>query len=184
MYWSPVNYKLAGRRTGVASVGKPVRLVYKFRTRKFKYDDYTGTNFLTQGVFPDKTYFLIVKADGELGQICGVKSAANQPILGEVNSNYIVKVTTFYRYRWVAGAANQKPTIYGSNLGTNESVSEDALCWTSVPSLKATRFAAGLDTTTLTSFGALDAFSKHQTTLNPPEDCAGDQYVPTVAVAP
>lgn len=183
-FWTTNYNKLAGRRTGVARPGKPVRLTFKFKTRRLTYEEYANAAAtFTNVLYPSKSYQYVVKFDGELGQICGVKSAVNQPILGEVNSNLMFKTTTFYRYTWVAGSANQKPTIYGSNLGTGESVDEDALCWTSVPALKATRHAAGVDTSAgLPSFGALDITSRHEANINFKEDCAGGTYLPGVTV--
>lgn len=169
----------------MAHPGKPVRIVYKFRTRKLTYEEYANsTAALTDALFPNKTYFFAVKFDGELGQICGVKDGSNQPILGEVNGNFMFKSTQFYRYKWVSGSANQKPTIYGSNIGLGESVNEDAICWTSVPALKATRVAAGLDAPAVdpTSFGALDMQSRHMTDLNPYMNCTGETREPTVLI--
>lgn len=184
-YWSTFYNKLAGRRTGVARPGRPVRLTFKFKTRRLTYTEYAAGSAFTNYIYPNKSYQYLLKVDGELGQICGVKSAVNQPILGEVNGNFMIKTTTFYRYKWVAGSANQKPTIYGSNLGANESVNEDALCWTTVPSLKAPRYAAGQDTSAgLPNFGALDLDSRHEANLNWVRDCTGDRYEPIVEVLP
>jgi len=188
-FWSPNYFKLAGRRTGIARPGRPVRLTFKFKTRRLTYDEYSNSSGVPSfaGVhFKDKTYSYVMKFSGEMGQACGTDGVGNKPILTEINGNIMVKRTTFYRYTWAPGSANQKPTIYGSVLGSGESVNEDALCWTSVPALKATRAAAGIDITGAGGvyFGALDIQSRHQTTLNPYADCVGDLLLPQVEIPP
>lgn len=184
-FWGPGYYHLAGRRVGVASPGKPVRLVFNFKTRQLKFDDYTANGALATNQWAHKSYFGIIKFDSELGQLCGVLGVDNKAILGEVRANVMYKITNIYQYRWVSGAANQKPTIYGSNIGASEAVAGDALGWISVPSLKAVRDAyAHPAATPETAFGALSISSRHETYTNPILDCAGDVAIPSVFVHP
>lgn len=186
-FWAPSGavapWKPSKRITATVRVGKPRRFVFRFKTRTIPYQEYSAGSFLTNGVIGDKGYLLVSKFRGERGQVCGVKSAVNQPILTEIGANYMYKIRSYYFYRWVAG--NQKSSIYGSNLGTNETVDEDALSWVGVNSLKSQRFNSSTDVSAgYTLWGPLNPFSKHEAQINPTSDCAGDGWVPDVNVAP
>lgn len=167
----------------VVPVGKPKRIILKFRTRIFRFAEYSQGTFLTEGHVGGKSYMYILKCRGERGQVCGVKSAVNQPILTELGAPMMMKQREHYFYKWIAG--NNRPTVYGSNLGTNETVAEDALQWVGVNALKSQRFAPSTDTSAgFPGWGGQDPNSKHEVNINPVIDCAGDTLVPTVSTAP
>lgn len=171
------------RLSFVVPVGKPKRIILKFRTRKFRYAEYSQSTFLTEGQVGGKSYMYILKTRGERGQVCGVKSAVNQPILTELGSPFMMKQRDHYFYKWIAG--NNRPTIYGSNLGTNESVSEEARQWTGVYALKAQRFAAATDTSVgFNDWGGTDVYSKHEVNINPIYDCTEGPFYPAVTAPP
>lgn len=181
-FWRGTNQMMPTKRMVVrVKVGKPKRLFFRFKTRKFNFTEYSTSTFLTEGLSSGKSYSFFIKAHGERGQVCGTKSAVNQPILTELGAPYMMKVRQYYHYRWAAG--NNRPTIYGSNLGANESVNEDALSWIGVNALKSQRYNATQDASAgFPQWGAQDVSSKHEAQINPVEDCTGESYLPTVLV--
>lgn len=185
-WWQSSNsgggFKPIRRITGRANVGQPRRYVFKFKTRRFKYQEYSASTFLTEGQVGGKTHALWTKVRAIRGQVCGVKSAVNQPILTEIGAPYMMKMRHYYFYRWVAG--NNRPTIYGSNLGTSESVNEDALSWIGVPALRSQRQSANIDPSAgFVDYGATDQDSLHQVGLNPIWNCEGERTTPSVSMA-
>jgi len=176
------NIKATRRLVVKVRVGKPKRLFFKFKTRQFNYDDYAQSTFLTEGMAAGKSYAFFMKCHGERGQVCGTLSAVNQPILTELGSPYMIKVRQYYFYRWLPG--NNRPTIYGSNLGPNEAVNEAALQWVGVNALKSQRYAAANDVfAAFPDWGGQDVYSKHEANINPIRDCAADALHPTVVTA-
>jgi len=169
-----------GRITGTVRVGSPKRYILKYKTRAFRYAEYSVGTFLTEGQAGGKSYLHIIKVRGERGQVCGTKGANNQPILTEMGSPVMVKVRCTYYYRWVPG--NNRPTIYGSNLGPSEGVNEDARQWVGVPALKAQRAAQATDVidVNFTNWGGQDLRSKHESLINPIWDCTGGVFIPQV----
>lgn len=182
-FWSG---KIAGgdkvtKRVAIkVGVGRPKRYTFRFATRTFRFEDYSSGGFLTTpGAAPGKSYTAVFKLHGEKGQVCGVKSAVNQPILTEIGAMYMVKVRSYYFYRFVAG--NNRPTIYGSNLGTNETVNEDALSWIGVPALRAQRYNVSFDVAAgYPEWGGASEFTRQEVNINPTADCAGGLFTPTV----
>lgn len=87
---------------------------------------------------------------------------------------------TFYQYKWAAG--NNRPTIYGHYLATNEGVEKTiAIGWVGVPALKSMRVAGGDPNLNPTAtFGGLDPAAKHEANINPIRACDGDTFIPTV----
>jgi len=163
-------------------VGKPKRFVFKFKKRTFRFEDYSQGTFLTEGFAAGKSIGFAIKCHGERGQVCGVKSTVNQPILTELGTPVMWKFREHYFYRWVAG--NNRPTIYGSNLGSGETVDEGALGWVGVPALKAQRYAGSNDVAAgYPQWGALDFTSKHEAMINPVDDCTGNPYNPVVVTS-
>lgn len=164
-------------------VGKPRRIIFKYKTRTFRYAEYSQGTFLTEGQVGGKSFLYLFKVRGERGQVCGVESGVNKPILTELGTGFMIKQRDHYFYRWEAG--NNRPTVYGSNIGANESVAEDALQWVGVPALKAQRFAAAADTSVgYVNWGGQDVNSKHEANINPIMDCTGDSFTPAVSTAP
>lgn len=165
-------------------VGKPRRFIFKFKTRVYRYEDYSqGTMISTGGMMQGKTNYIFMKVKSERGQVCGVKSAVNQPILTEIGAPYMIKIREHYFYRWVAG--NNRPTIYGLNLAATESVNEDALSWIGVNALKAQRFNQAFDVSAgYPSWGGQDSQTHHEANINFTTNCAGEVAVPQVAVGP
>jgi len=176
--WDPIR-RIAGR-TGV---GQPRRYVFKFRTRRFTYQEYAAGTFLTEGQVGGKSHALFVKTCAIPGQICGTLGANNQPILAELGTPFMMKLREYYFYRWVPG--NNRPTVYGSNYGNTEAVNEDARSWIGVPSLRAQRANTSNDVATdFPEWGAQDVYSKQEAQINPIRDCTGDSWTPTVIATP
>lgn len=184
-YWSSANaaWTPTRRITGRAEVGRPRRYVFKFKTRRFNFQEYSQGTFLTQGQVSGKTFGLFTKTRAIPGQVCGVLSAVNQPILTEIGTNYMMKTRSYYFYRWEAG--NNRPTVYGSNLGTNESVDEDAFSWIGVPALRAQRRNLSNDVAAgFPDWGGASVAVKHEANINPIYDCVGTPFIPEVDNAP
>jgi len=150
-------------------------------SRKLTFADYESSVIGSSlGGVPKATTFVILRLHGEVGQLCGTLSAASTPILGPVSCAYIMQGRTFYQYKWAAG--NNRPSVYGHYLATNEGVDRSiAIGWVGVPALKSMRIAAGdPNLTPAAAFGALDPATKHEANINPIKDCAGDAFVPVV----
>lgn len=151
-------------------------------SKKLTFKDYNPSSLLTAtlGNIAKTTTVIILRLFGEVGQLCGTISAASTPILGPVSAAYMIQSRTFYQYKWAAG--NNRPTIYGHYLATNEGVDKDvAIGWIGVPALKSMRIAAGdPNLTPAAAFGGLDPAAKHEANINPIIDCAGDKLMPDV----
>lgn len=180
------NLKPSHYFKGKAEIGQARKFVFRFKTRRFRYDEYTNSTFLTDGAARGKSYRLVISMWGEPGQVCGVKSAVNQPMIAELGTQVILRHRAHYFYKWVAG--NNRPTVYGSQYATNESVDDEALGWVGVPALRAQRGGAyrldAQDVAPYTDFGALYFERKHEAVINPVADCAGDLFTPTVDTTP
>lgn len=153
---------------------------------KLTYEDYAnlpGTPIIalaSGGGFRNCTKVIIVRVHGEDAQLCGTLAAASTPILGAAGAQCMMVVRTRYFYKWAPG--NNRPTIYGSNLGVDEAVSNSAESWVAVPALKAQR-AVGLPNAII-GHGALNPNSRHEANINFALDCAGDDFTPQVSVLP
>lgn len=164
----------------VVKVGKPWRMVSKYKTRVYRYEDYSQSTFLTEGMATFRTHYHMIKLSGERGQLCGVLDATtNQPILNEVSAMYMLRTRSFYYYRWVPG--NNRPSIYGAYLGDDETVANDALGWIGVPALKSQRLAGSTAVAAgYPNWGATGTFTKHEANINSIVDCTGDPQIPSV----
>lgn len=179
------NYRKVGREVPFSVPAGRSYIIRHNRSKKLTFQDYSpgsilGTSF---GGIAKATTFIIVRLFGEVGQLCGTLSAASQPILGPVSAAYILQSRTFYQYKWAAG--NNRPTVYGHYLATNEAVDKSiAIGWIGVPSSKSMRVAAGDPNLTASGvFGGLDPATKQEVNINPVLDCAGDVFVPDVDTA-
>jgi len=180
-FWDARNLRSlrpTSRIVAKVGVGRPKRFTFRFKTRRFTWEDYSQGTFLTDGYAKNKSFFLCMRTTAERQQVCGVKSAVNQPILTEGGSQVMVKVRQFYFYRWIPG--NNKPTIYGSNLGPNETVSNIAYSWIGVPAQRAQRFSGPYAFGNMDTFGGLNRYAKNEAAINPVLDCPGDPWIPEV----
>jgi len=187
--WSPSaipGWKVSHHGFGSAPVGKPVKLRFKFKTRRFTFQDYASSTFLNAGLVKNKSYRINLRFWGEHGQVCGTLSAVNQPILTTVGTQFMVRTIVHHEYRWIPG--NNRPTVYGTQYGTNEAVDDEAYGWYGVNSLKAQRGGAvQIDAELAAGFpgyGGLGLFRKHEAWINPVIDCTGDAGIPTVDAGP
>jgi len=176
------DYRKVGREVPFTVPAGRSYIIRHNSSKKLGYQDYSpgavlGTTF---GGIANATTFVILRLFGEVGQLCGTLSAASQPILGPVSAVYLLQSRTFYQYKWAAG--NNRPTIYGHYLATNEGVDKSiAIGWVGVPALKSMRIAAGdPNLTPAAAFGGLDPATKHEANINPVIDCAGDSLTPNV----
>lgn len=174
--------KATARRIGTARVGRVKRIRFRFATRRFDFATYSSSSFLTGGQAKDKSHRAIMRFWGERGQVCGVKSAVNTPLLSEVGTQFIVRQRQHYFYRWVAG--NNKASVYGDQMALNESVNVAAVGFIGVPALKAQRggaFSAAAEVGAgFPEYGALNPHRKLEVDINPLYDCVPDPYVPQV----
>lgn len=161
---------------GKIEIGQAKRFVFRFKTRRFTYDEYTNSTFLTDGMARNKSFRCLISCWGDPGQVCGVKSAVNQPIIAELGTQYIMRVRSHYFYKWIAG--NNRPTVYGSQYASNESVDDEALGWLGVPALRAQRAGAyrfdSEEGAGFPGFGAQRPQRKHEVEVGvatPIEDC-------------
>lgn len=180
------NLKPTHYYKGKAEIGQAKKFVFRFKTRRFAYDDYVNSTFLTDGMVQNKSYRALLSVWGEPGQVCGVKGANNQPMISELGTDYIMRIRRHYFYKWVPG--NNRPTVFGAQWPTTESVDDEALGWIGVPALRAQRGGAyrldAEDVAPFTGYGALSAIRRHEANLNFSHDCTGDQFTPVVSTAP
>lgn len=178
--------KAVGYGKGHVGLGKAKKLTFKFKTRRFSFPEYSFSSFLTDGMIPGKSYRIMLRFWGDTVQVCGVKSAVNQPMIAESGTPFILRQRAHYRYKWIPG--NTSPTIYGSQLATNETIASDALGWDSIPALHATRDAAYSAEAEVgaafPAFGRMDINRRHVSVINPVLDCTGDPSIPTVNTEP
>lgn len=167
---------------GRIEIGKAARIVMPFKTRRFNYNDYSSSTFLTSGVAAEKSFRGILHVWGEPAQNCGSDTINNLPILGELGTPYMMRVRSHYFYRWIAG--NNRPTVYGDQYYTNESIPTDSYGWIGIPALRAQRGGANVKAAELTAgypfFGALELERKHEANINPVMTCVGENQVPLV----
>lgn len=162
-------------------VGRPKRLVFKFATRVFKFEDYSQGTWLTTGFASNKTFGFFYKAQGELGQVCATNVTDDvTPLLSNVAAPFLLKVREHYFYRFVPG--NNRPTVYGSNCAEGDQISDTANTFVGVPALKSQRYSTGVLPVIpdYPNFGAWDRFAHHEAQLNFPLGCADDIWEPTV----
>lgn len=129
-----------------------------------------------------KSYRQLLRIWGEPAQVCGTSGAANQPQIAELPAPYLIRERQHYFYKFIAG--NNKPSIYGSQFASGESVDVNAEGWLGVPALRAQRWGGKYDVNEevdpFNGFGATNVYRKHEVNLNPLRDCAGDDLFPTV----
>jgi len=175
-------YRKVGREVPFSIPAGRSYVIRHNASKKLTFKDYQPTGILTStfGGIAKTSTFIILRLFGEVGQLCGTLSMASQPILGPVSAAYIMQSRTFYQYKWAAG--NNRPSIYGHYLATNEGVDKSiAIGWVGVPALKSMRVAAGdPNLTASAAFGGLDPATKHEANINPVLDCAGDTLHPLV----
>lgn len=181
-FFSNSDFTKVGREIPISIPAGRSYIIRHNSSRKFGYKDYNPSTVLTAslGGISKASTFIILRLSGEIGQLCGTLSAESTPILGPVSAAYILQSRTFYQYKWAAG--NNRPTIYGHYLATNEGVDKSiAIGWVGVPALKSMRVAGGDRNLFPTgAFGALDPSTKHEANINPILDCAGDKLTPDV----
>lgn len=183
---SPAGFKPTHHGFGTAPVGKPLKLRFRFKTRAFQYQDYTSSTFLTDGMIRNKSHRVVVRFWGEHGHVCGVIGANDQPILQTVGTQVLLKTTETYSYKWLAG--NNRPTVYGTQLGTGETIDNEAHAGIGINALKATRGGNyrmnAQETTSFPNFGWLHEFRRQEAQLNPEIDCTGGKFTPSVSLLP
>jgi len=180
-FWGGNNtrgYRPTRRIVTTVGVGRPKRFTFRFKTRRFTFEDYSQSTFLTEGMARGKTIFAIVKLSAERQQVCGVIDMDNAPVLTEGGGQFLIKIRQFYFYRWIPG--NNRPTIYGHHAGADETISDTAYSWIGVPALRAQRFSGPHVWADVASFGGLDRHHKHEANINPALDCTGDTFIPVV----
>lgn len=181
-FFASDNYTKVGREVSFSIPAGRSYIIRHNSSKKLGFSDYNPSTVLssTFGCIAHATTFVILRLFGEVGQLCGTISAASTPILGPVSAAYILQSRGFYQYKWAAG--NNRPTIYGHYLATNEGVDRSiAIGWVGVPALKSMRIAAGdPNLTPAAAFGGLDPATKHEANINPIIDCAGDSLTPNV----
>lgn len=153
---------------------------------KVEYQDYALSGWLASvsgGFLKNRSRLLIVRIRGEEGQVCGLDGAlAATPVLAPVPAVSLIRTRHYYQYKWAGG--NNRPTVYGSNLGADESVPATAHGFIGIPGIKAQRYAAGA---AANAFGALDYTAHQEAQLNFGATCAesGSNYFqPTVTADP
>jgi len=189
--WKEKLINLAARRVKIG-VDKTMKFKWKSRkTKHIRWPDITEASLLTTGgMIAGKSLRAMIKVCTQLGQVCGVLAAANQPTQATVGGDCIINSQVIYRYRY--SNDNAAPSVYAANttaasgnLPVGYTVAATAQTWMGVPSQKATR---AVNNATIhnasTVFGGLDAQSKPEANINPVADCASDPLVPEVATAP
>lgn len=178
---SSPGYRPTRRIVTTVRVGRPKRLTFRFKTRRFTFEDYSQGTFLSEGMARGRTYFAVVKYHAERQQVCGILDMEAAPLMTEGGAQFITKIRQFYFYRWIPG--NNRPTVYGNYTGADEIIEEDARSWIGVPALKAQRFSGPNTFSDPSSFGGLGVHNKHEALINPMTTCNGTATIPVVAVS-
>lgn len=174
-------------RVGRCSPGHP--LVIRSRSRRvchFDWNDYEFTTFLTTGMLKGRGWRSVTKVTGEVGGICGVADEVNQTIAGGLSTAVVHNRRIKYTYWWTAGGMNQAPSIRGyyytdEDTGVSQAVQPQTTI--GVPALKAFRQGADIFTNSVPG-NTMEADMQQSVVINPPSDCVGDAYIPTVIVQP
>lgn len=170
---------------GVAPVGKPLKLRFPFRTRYFRFQDYSSSTFLTSGQIANKSFRVLLRVWGEHGQICGESTAVPAvptPVIHTVGAPFMTKTVQHYNYRFIPG--NNRPTVYGSNFDEDMTIDAEANGWLGINALKAQRGAAYSRDIEVSAgypnFGALAVNRKPETNINPVDSCETTTFRPDV----
>lgn len=180
-FWGGNNsrgYRPTRRIVTSVGVGRPKRFTFRFKTRRFTYEDYSQAGFLTEGMARGRTVFAVVKYHAERQQVCGILDMEAAPLMTEGGGQFITKLRQFYFYRWIPG--NNRPTVYGGYTGAEEVIEDTAKSWIGVPALRAQRFSGPGTFNNPASFGGLDVYAKQEAQINPMATCNGNVFTPEV----
>lgn len=179
---SSPGYRPTRRIVTTVRVGRPKRFTFRFKTRRFTFEDYSQGTFLSEGMARGRTVFAVVKYTAVRQQVCGIIDMDAAPVLTEGPGQFMTKIRQFFFYRWIPG--NNRPTIYGDHAGADEIIDDDAHGFIGVPALRAQRFSGPLTFGSPAAFGGLDTQMKHEVNANPTATCNGNPFVPNVIANP
>lgn len=175
--YRPSQYSL-----GSIKAGTNRRFLFRFKTRRFTWEEYSVDSYFTNGATPNKAFLAIFRFWSEIGQVCATNDGTARPAAFPVGGNILMQTRRQYSYKWVPG--NNKPSIRGDYFPPLYVMAEDAASFVGDLGRKNLRYAgyrATDDAAGYPTYGGKTHLRHQEAVINPQTTCAA-AFIPDVEV--